>query len=481
MYILSIDQSTSATKAMLFDKDAQLICRSDIAHKQIITEKGWVEHNPDEIFNNLINAVKNLIEKSKVRASDIIGVGISNQRETALVWDKNTGNPIYNAIVWQCARGADICKRLASNGDYVLKTSGIPLSPYYSAAKIAWILENVKIDKNNICCSTMDSWLVFKLCGGTPKTDYSNASRTQLFNITSLKWDDKLCELFGISTEMLPHVCDSNSIFGYTDFSGLLEKKIPVHSVMGDSHAALFGQGCTGVASVKATYGTGSSVMMNIGDKPIFSNKGIVTSLAWSMDGTVNYVLEGNINYTGAILNWLKDDLGLINSYDECASLAQSVEHTDDLYLIPAFSGLSAPYWDTHAKAMICGMTRNTKRADIVRCANEAIAYQIADIINIMQEETGKKIPFLKVDGGPTHNEFLMQFQSDIINATIEVPAIEELSGFGVALCAGLALTLYDKNRQKQSFFKIYSPLLDLATLERYYKGWKDAVAKVLS
>lgn len=329
-YVLGIDQSTQGTKGIIFDGSGKIIARTDLAHDQIINEKGWVEHNPDQIMKNVIQVVKNVVEKAGIDKEEILTLGISNQRETAVCWNKNTGRPVYNAIVWQCARGEAICNKIAEDGyaQMVQEHSGIPLSPYYSAAKIAWVLQNVPeakeaADKGELAVGTMDSYLVYQLTKDHAfKTDYSNASRTQMFNVSALDWDEELISLFGIKKEMLAEICDSNALYGYTDFDGYLEEAIPIHGVMGDSHGALYGQGCVNPGMIKATYGTGSSIMMNVGEKPIFSDKGVVTSLAWSLSGKVNYVLEGNINYTGAVITWLQKDLGLIASAKETEELA---------------------------------------------------------------------------------------------------------------------------------------------------------------
>lgn len=489
-YILTIDQSTQGTKAMIFDKAGKLICRSDLAHKQIIDEKGWVEHNPVEIIKNTMNVVKAVVEKADIDKNEILGVGITNQRETAMVWDKVSGEPIYNAIVWQCSRGEAICKdiREAGHADLVQSHTGLQLSPYFSAAKIAWILQNVdgakeKSQMGRLCCGTIDSWLVYKLTNGKSfKTDYSNASRTQMFNITELTWDREVCALFGINTVDLAEVCDSNAYYGETDFNGFLEKPIPIHGVLGDSHGALFGQGCLEQGMIKSTYGTGSSVMMNIGDKSIFSKKGLVTSLAWSISGKVNYVLEGNVNYTGAVIGWLQKDLQLITSERESKELAEAANPDDNAYFIPAFTGLGAPYWDSKATGIICGITRTTGKAEIVKAALDSIAYQITDIVNVMREESGIQIKEFKVDGGPTKNEYLMQFQSDMLNIPVHVPKDEELSGIGIAYMAGLALKLYEKEIIFASMErKKYIPLLADSERKRKYSGWKIAVGLVLS
>ena len=451
-YIISIDQSTQGTKALLFDEGGSLIKRTDKPHEQIINEKGWVSHNPVEIYENVIDVVARLTKD--IDGSRIIGVGISNQRETSLAWDRITGEPLADAIVWQCARAADICERVERQGkaEDIRRKTGMNLSPYFPASKIAWLLENVegareKADRGEICHGTIDSWLVYKLTGGKSyKTDCSNASRTQLFNIFELKWDEEICAWFGIDPANMAQVCDSDSEFGKTDFEGVLPKKVPIHGVLGDSHGSLFGQGCLKPGMTKSTYGTGSSIMMNIGEKPVLSTHGVVTSLAWSMGGKVNYVLEGNLNYTGAVITWLKDDLKLIESPGETGTLAREAIQDDELYLIPAFSGLGAPYWDSRATAAIVGMTRTTGKAEVVRAGLECIAYQITDIVKAMCEDAGVRLGELRVDGGPTKNEYLMQFQSDIADVAVQVPDSEELSGIGPAYAAGLALGVWDES-----------------------------------
>lgn len=488
-YIISIDQSTQGTKALLFDKEGNLIKRTDKSHRQIINDRGWVSHDASEIYQNTLEVVRRLVEESGIDKTRIAGVGISNQRETSLAWDKITGEPLCQAIVWQCARAVEICERVekAGQGEKIRKRTGIHLSPYFPASKIAWILENVdgakeKAAKGEICHGTMDSWLIYKLTKGQVyKTDYSNASRTQLFNIFELKWDEEICRLFGIEPDNLAEVCDSNSNFGETDFEGLLPDPVPIHGVLGDSHGALFGQGCLHPGMIKSTYGTGSSIMMNIGETPVLSTHGVVTSLAWSMDGKVNYVLEGNLNYTGAVITWLKDDMNLITSPGETGKLAREAACDDELYLVPAFSGLGAPYWDSRATAAIVGMTRTTGRKEVVRAGVECIAYQITDIIKAMSEDAGVKVEELRVDGGPTRNDYLMQFQSDIAEAVVQVPDAEELSGIGPAYAAGLALGVWDEHIFGKISRTTYEPNMDRETSEMKYKGWKNAVAKVLT
>lgn len=488
-YIISIDQSTQGTKALLFDESGSLIKRTDKSHEQIINEKGWVSHDPAEIYKNTLEVVKKVVEEASIDKDKIVGVGISNQRETSLAWDRVTGEPIGKAIVWQCARAVDICERVEKLGEAenIRQRTGMNLSPYFPASKIAWILENVegakeKADKGEICHGTIDSWLVYKLTGGKSyKTDYSNASRTQLFNIFDLQWDKEICSLFGIDPKNLAEVCDSNANFGETDFEGFLANPVPIHGVLGDSHGSLFGQGCLKPGMIKSTYGTGSSIMMNIGEEPVLSTHGVVTSLAWSMSGKVNYVLEGNLNYTGATITWLKDDLKLIQSPAETESLARAAVSDDSLYLIPAFSGLGAPYWDSHATAAIVGMTRTTGKAEVVRAGVECIAYQITDIVKAMGEDAGVNVAELRVDGGPTKNAYLMQFQSDIAEAAVQVPDSEELSGIGPAYAAGLALGVWDESIFNKLNRIKYEPQMDKTLRDKKYQGWKNAVKSILT
>lgn len=487
-YVLGIDQSTQGTKALLFDEEGTLICRTDLPHKQYINEKGWVEHDPEEIYANTLAVVKNLVEKAGINKNDLAVLGISNQRETAMVWNRTTGKPVYNAVVWQCARGAQICEEIekAGDADMIRSHTGLQLSPYFSAAKIAWVLKNVGgvqelADKGELCCGTIDSWLVYKLTGGKEfRTDYSNASRTQMFNISELKWDKQVCGLFGIPMSALPEVTDSDGDYGITDFDGYLDHEIPIRGVLGDSHGALFGQGCVETGMIKSTYGTGSSIMMNIGDKPVFSNR-VVTSLAWKLGGEVNYVLEGNINYTGAVITWLKDDLELISSPGETEQLAKESNPADKSYLVPAFTGLGAPYWDSEATGILTGMTRTTKRKEILRAALDCIAYQITDVIKAMSTESGIDISELRVDGGPTKNKYLMQFQSDIAHVTVQVPSSEELSGIGAAYAAGIAAGIYNKKEVLNKMTRIrFTPQMQPEERAQKYAGWKNAVEQVL-
>ena len=486
-YILSIDQSTQGTKAMLFDRNGALLCRADRPHRQIIDEHGWVEHDPEEIYHNTLQVIKDVVMKAGADKEEIAALGISNQRETSVCWERKTGKPIYNAIVWQCARGAAICEELEKQGyaQTVRERTGINLSPYFPAAKLSWIFKNIqgaaeRAKSGELAVGTIDSFLVYRLTGGKEhRTDYSNASRTQLFNIHSLRWDDDLLYLFGIEKACMATVTDSDGDFGETDLEGWLEQPVPICGVMGDSHGALFGQGCLKPGMIKATYGTGSSIMMNIGEKPVLSDQGVVTSLAWKINGKVNYVLEGNINYTGAVITWLKDDLKLIGGPGETEALAFAANPADTTYLVPAFSGLGAPYWDSRAKACLSGMTRTTGRNEIVRAALECIAYQITDIVRAMRKTAGVPIHELRVDGGPTRNKYLMQFQSDILPVTVRIPDAEELSGIGAAYAAGLHIGLYETNVFDRLKRTSYEPGMPAEVRESKYAGWLDAVKMI--
>lgn len=372
-YIISIDQSTQGTKALLFDCEGKLLFREDLPHKQLVNEQGWVSHDLWEIRDNTIRAAKLLMEKASVSPGLIAAVGISNQRETTAMWDRKTGEPLEHAVVWQCGRAAGIVRDIAKKGfgSIIREKTGIPLSAYFPAAKMAWLLQkNAEIreraESGEICLGTIDSWLLWQLTQEHVfKTDYSNASRTQLMNLQTLGWDEELAEIFGIPMECLPQICDSDSVFGYTLMGGLFEKPVPICAVLGDSHAALFGQGCLLPGMSKATYGTGSSLMMNIGEKPIASSHGVVTSLAWKRRGRVEYVLEGNLNYTGAVITWLKEDMKLIQTAGETEELALSANPADETYLVPAFTGLGAPYWDENARAAVIGMSRVTGKQSL--------------------------------------------------------------------------------------------------------------------
>lgn len=492
-YMLAIDQSTQGTKALLLDRKGQVMDRCDLPHRQMIDENGWVEHDLEEIWQNTRQVVRDLLDRTGIGEQEIAGLGISNQRETIAAWNRETGKPVYHGIVWQCSRGVEICEAVRRQGyeKLVKARTGLDLSPYFSASKLSWILQNVpeaetlaKVGK--LCCGTIDSWLLYCMTDGTVfQTDYSNASRTQLMNLKDLCWDSDLCEIFGIPMDCLPEIVDSDSLFGRTDLGGVLNERIPICCMMGDSHGALFGQGCHQPGMTKATYGTGSSVMMHVGDTPIFSDHGLVSSVAWGSGGKVSYVLEGNINYTGAVITWLKDKMELIKSAEETEELARKANPKDKTYIVPAFTGLGAPYWRSEATALITGMTRTTGKAELVKAALECIAYQIRDVVASMGQDleahTREQVAFLRVDGGPTRNRFLMQFQSDILNLPLEVPRSEELSAIGVGYMGGIRLGFYDKDRVFAAWAReCYAPQMEETLRNDKLYGWKQAIGQTL-
>lgn len=489
-YVLSIDQSTQGTKALLFDSEGKLLLRKDLPHRQIVNDKGWVSHNLQEIYANTVQAATQVIEASGIDQKQLAVIGISNQRETTAMWDRVTGEPLADAVVWQCGRAETVSREIAQAGyaGLVRETTGIPLSGYFPASKMAWLLRNTegameKAQAGRAALGTIDSWLVFRLTKGKAfKTDYSNASRTQLLNLETLCWDEKLCGLFGIPVQALAEVSDSDSCFGDTDLDGYLEQPVPIMGVLGDSHGALFGQGCIRPGMIKATYGTGSSLMMNIGKKPTVSSHGVVTSIAWGMGGEVTYCLEGNLNYTGAVISWLKNDLKLIKSAVQTQQDAYDANPQDMTYLVPAFTGLGAPYWDANARAAVVGISRTTGRAEIVKAALECIAYQITDLVHAMELDTGVEISQLRVDGGPSRNTYLMQFQSDISAKEVLVPQAEELSGIGAAYAAGIAAGVFDREKLfAQADVTIYQPKMEACVRKRKLEGWKQAVGQVLT
>lgn len=484
--ILSIDQSTSSTKGLVWSSSGEMLGRADVKHKQITNSFGWVEHDPIEILKNTYIAAKNALYAAKVTPSQILAIGLSNQRETAVCWHRKTGKPLYNAIVWQCARAIDMVEELRKNGleEEVRKRTGLTLSPYFSAAKFGWLVKHVPeaakaLQEDNLCCGTIDSWLLFNLTGEF-KTDYSNASRTQLFNLQKLEWDTDILQAFGLTQNCLPKVCMSDSYFGSTSFNSLFPQPIPIHGVLGDSHGALFGNQCFKKYSTKVTYGTGSSVMMNVGATIPKPQNGIVASIAWGINNTVEYVLEGNINYCGAIVSWLIEDMQILEDVNSAEKYALMVEDTGGVYLVPAFSGLGAPYFNENAKAAWLGMNRNTKKPHLIRAAQECIAYQVRDILEIMRDCIPSPISSIKADGGPTSNNFIMSFQSGILNMPIEISRVEEMSGMGAAFCAAIGAgiatgsDLFD-NKQWQNI----QPTMSLQKGEELYKGWKNAVLTI--
>jgi glycerol kinase len=488
-YTIAIDQSTSATKAMLFDEQGQLVVRTSEDHKQYYPQPGWVEHDPEEILANTYKTIEKLVGENLKPVDSIVAVAITNQRETVVVWDKRTGKPVYNAVVWQCNRGTKICEDLIAQGHeptVALKT-GLIINPYFSASGVKWILDNVEnarfdAEAGHLLLGTMDSWLIWNLTGGkVHATDYTNASRTLLFNINTLDWDQELLDLFAIPASMLPQALPSDGIYGSTTFNGLIPE-VPIAGVLGDSHGALAGQMCFTSGMGKATYGTGSSLMINIGEKVMQAPKGLVTSVAFAACGKTWFAFEGNIHCTGATIKWLQDDLKLIQSAAETEELATSVNSTDGVYFVPAFAGLGAPWWDNDAKALICGMNRGTNKAHIVRAALESIAYQVKDLMDLIQT-SGVELTELRVDGGPVKNNFLMQFQADMLQASINRSPIQEASAYGAYLMSGFATKKWNTLSEAQKLRTENDYIVPKMTTEKVfqlYSGWQKAVKRTL-
>lgn len=486
-YIIAIDQSTSATKAILFDEGCKLLGRVNVEHKQYYPQAGWVEHDAEEIYANAVEAIRGLMKLGLAEEGASYSLAITNQRETVVVWNAETGKPISHAVVWQCQRGAEICRQLKEAGHEktFLAKSGLLIDPYFSASGVKWLLDNVEgareaAEKGQLRMGTIDSWLIWKLTGGeVHATDYTNASRTLLFNIHTLDWDEELCSLFTVPRTMLPKALPCDAVFGRTTIEGLFPEGIEIAGVLGDSHGALAGQMCFEAGMGKATYGTGSSVMVNIGEEAVAAPEGLVTSVGFAAKGKVFYAFEGNIHCTGATLRWLADQLQLIGSPAETEALATSVESTNGVYLVPAFAGLGAPWWNSEAKAIIAGMTLGTTKAHVVRAALEAIPYQIKDLVDLMTGQAGVKLKELRVDGGPTRNRFLMQFQADMLNATINRADIEEASAMGAVVMNGLArgvwATLDEVAALRTSDNRI-EPKMTAEERASLHGGWIEAV-----
>ena len=490
-YILSIDQSTSGTKAMLFDEQGEMAYRCSRPHKQWIDRHGYVEHDGEEILANVFALAREAVEQSGIAPEEVVGVAVTNQRETGIAFDRETGKPLCRAVVWQCSRGEEVCQRpgIAKEAAAIRRISGLPLSPYFTAAKFAWLLAHEPAvkragEEGRLCFGTMDSFLLWHL---TPNhrfaTDGSNACRTQLFDMNRLAWSGELCGLFGINPAWLPQVLDSDAHFGETDFCGLLPRPVPIHACAGDSHASLFGHGCRHPGEGKTSYGTGSSVMLHIGSVPRLPEQGLSLSLAWMRDGQAEYVLEGNVNYSGSIIDWLVKEVGLLQSPKEAGPLAASAREEDATCLVPAFSGLGSLYNDPGARAAFVGMSRSTGRAELVKAAEESVAQQIADVAEaFLQAAPALRLRFLSADGGGTGDSFLMQRQSDLLGLPLRVSALQELSGAGAAYLAGIRLGLYDEetlfaNRPSKTF----TPLWDEAQRQSKRAQWREAVSRVRS
>lgn len=488
-YIIAIDQSTSATKALLFDEECRLIGRRDMAHHQYYPQEGYVEHDAEEIYDNLVASVHELM-KDYQKDDATYSLAITNQRETVVVWDKHTGKPISHAVVWQDTRGKEICQQLRKEGytQMVLEKSGLLIDPNFSASGVKWLLDNFKetrtlAKRGELMMGTIDTWLIWKLTGGKVfATDTTNASRTMLFNIHTMQWDDDLLALFGIPHSMMPEVLPCDAVYGETTIEGLFESPIPIAGVLGDSHGALVGQMCFSKGWGKVTYGTGSSVMVNIGEEPLPAPEGLVTSVGYSAFGKTWYGYEGNIYSTGATLKWIADQLQLVGHPTEMEALATSVEDNGGVYIVPAFSGLGAPWWQSGVKGAVLGLTFATTKAHFLRAALESIAYQIRDLVDVMANATGNKLSEICADGGPTMNQFLMQFQSDMLDTPVVCTEVDDASALGAALMSGFALGLWKDfgdvtgfRKVTQIFFPKKTPQQDLL-----YKGWRDAVYQLI-
>ena len=490
-YVVAIDQSTSATKAILFDRDGKPVHRVNIPHRQYYPAPGWVEHDADEIYRNTLQAVRQLLDEVPGAGEGATSLAITNQRETAVVWDGETGKPACPAVVWQCQRGADICTELVreGHGPFCKERTGLVIDPYFSASGVKWILDNVegareRAEAGRLLMGTIDSWLLWKLTGGkVHATDYTNASRTLLFNIRTLQWDDDLLRLFTVPRSMLPEARPCDTVFGETDAEGTFPRPVPIAGMLGDSHGALAGQMCFEQGMGKATYGTGSSVMMNIGETCMEAPEGLVTSVGFAACGKVFYAFEGNIHCTGATIKWLAEELRLIDGPKETEALATSVPDNGGVYLVPAFAGLGAPWWSPHAQGMICGLTLGTGKAHVVRAALEAIAYQVKDLVDLMTGQAGIPLRELRVDGGPTKNAFLMQFQADMLAAKINRMEIEEASAFGAFLMNGLARGVWKSLEEAAAIRKkdhYVFPKMAPALRMSLHKGWTAAVRSAL-
>jgi len=490
-YLLAMDQGTTSCRAIIFSSDGTMVGTAQKEFTQIFPHDGWVEHDPTEIWATQIGVAHEALAKTGLDGTDIAAIGITNQRETTVVWDKHTGKPIYNAIVWQCRRTADYCDLLKEQGygDLVRAKTGLLIDSYFSATKIRWILQNVpgameKAQNGDLLFGTVDTWLIWMLTGGkVHATDPSNAARTMLYNIRKLCWDTELLELFGIPACMLPEVLPSSGVFGYTKLS-LFGAEVPIAGVAGDQQAALFGQCCFDKGDVKNTYGTGGFMLMNTGETAVTSQNGLVTSIAWRIGDKTQYVLEGSVFVCGAAVQWLRDGLGIIRSSADTEKLARSVPDNGGVYFVPAFVGLGAPYWDPYARGSIVGLTRAATKAHIVRATLEAMAYQTADVLAVMEKEANAPVCSLKVDGGASANKFLLQFQADITSKQIVHPACIETTALGAACLAGLAVGVYDSLEAIRAIYHHdvqFDAQMTSEQRDTLYDGWKKAVDRTLS
>ena len=491
-YILAIDQGTTGSRVIIFNHEGEIINSAYQEIKQYYPNPGWVEHDPQEYITSVESCAKEALQKSGINAEQIEAIGITNQRETTVLWDRETGKPIYNAIVWQCRRTSDYCNYLKSKGleKTINEKTGLLIDAYFSASKIKWIIDNVagikeKIKKGTICMGNVDSWIIWNLSRGKYHiTDYSNASRTMLLNIHTLDWDDELLEIFGVDRSIMPRLMPTSGIAAYTAKSSFFGKEIPISGVAGDQQSALFGQGCYKPGMTKITYGTAMGLMMNIGSSPVMSNAGLLTDLLWVINKKIYYSLEGVVFIGGAVIQWLRDGLKIIKDARECDILSEKVADTGNVYLVPAFTGLCTPYWDSYARGLIIGITRGTTREHICRAAEESIAYQSKDVIDTMIADSGKVLQSLRVDGGVTKSDFLMQFQADILGIPVERPGITEMAALGAAYLAGLGVGYWEKFEDLEKHLKLekrYEPAMEKSKRLELYKGWKRAVERSLN
>jgi len=499
-FTIAIDQSTSATKALLFDEQSKLVATASVAHQQYYPQPGWVEHDAEEIYRNTIKAIREVVDNAQVAGKENsqfsflnshFSLAITNQRETVVIWNRKTGKPIYNAVVWQCMRGTDICNQLKAAGysEMVKAKSGLLIDPYFAGSGAKWILDNIDgartaAEKGELCFGTIDSWLIYKLTEGRQHlTDYTNASRTLLFNIHTLDWDDDLLKMLTIPRCMMPKPQPCDAVYGETTVEGFFQQPIQIAGVLGDSHGALIGQMCYQAGFGKATYGTGSSVMVNIGEKAVEAPTGLVTSIGFAANGKVFYAFEGNIHCTGATIQWMKNQLQLIEDASEIEAIATSVPDNGGVYFVPAFSGLGAPWWNDQVKATISGLTLASTKAHVCRAALESIAYQITDLIHAMTESAGVQLQEIRVDGGPTKNHFLMQFQADMLQVPVVRSKVEDASAFGALIMNGFALkkwSSFDEAAQTWAAEAPVTPQQTITATQPLYNGWQTAVKQIM-
>ena len=491
-YVIALDQGTTSSRAIVFDKDGNTVGVSQKEFTQIYPKAGWVEHNPMEIWASQSSVVTEVIAKTGITNDEIAAIGITNQRETTVVWDKSTGEPVYNAIVWQCRRTANICNELKEKGleDYVRRNTGLVVDAYFSGTKVKWILDNVegareKAEKGDLLFGTVDTWLIWKLTNGKVHvTDYTNASRTMLFNIRDLKWDEKMLEELNIPKSMLPEVKNSSEVYGQANLGGVGGTggiRVPIAGAAGDQQSALFGQACFEKGEAKNTYGTGCFLLMNTGENAVESKNGLLTTIAIGIDNKVEYALEGSVFVGGASVQWLRDELRLINDAADTEYFAKKVKDSNGVYVVPAFVGLGSPYWDMYARGTIVGLTRGANRNHIIRATLESIAYQSRDLIDAMEDDSKIKLAALKVDGGAVKNNFLMQFQSDILGTDVLRPVVTETTALGAAYLAGLAVGFWESKEEIRNKWQVeskFDPAIGEDHKEQLYKGWKKAVER---